>query len=131
MPSKYERTEDGLIKCPHCEYAREKMSTVTMHVRAKHAELVQKKVVQDVWECPCEGCSYSSDKKAGLRNHFVLHHLWNEMNELMKEEKGVKGIACVDCKKVFNSRAAFVYHVPGCLPKEIQELQEVKKGCCL
>jgi transposase len=130
MPSKYERTEDGLIKCPHCEYAREKMSTVTMHVRAKHAESVSKRVIQDSYDCPCEGCSYKSDKKAGLRNHFILNHLWCELNELLKEVKGA-GFECVDCKKQFKSRAAFVYHVPGCLPEDLRVLEEVQKGCCI
>lgn len=132
MPSKYARTDDGLIQCPHCDYAREKMSTVTMHVRAKHADKIpEKKPVQDFYECPCEGCSYKSDKKAGLRNHFIVNHLWNEMNELLKTD--VKGAACVcvDCKKEFKSRSAFVYHVPSCLPEDLLALEEVKKGCCL
>jgi hypothetical protein len=141
MPFTYLRTEEGHFRCPHCEFTKERQSTVHMHIRAKHMGAFKHKCQfcdyetstqqnlenhiankhVDVLERPaphvsCPSCdNYQCRTKGQLRSHYLLNHLSKEVNTLLTEKKTEKAWGCKVCSEAFKSKAAFVYHSVKCL----------------
>ena len=138
MPFTYLRTEDGHFRCPHCDFTKERQSTVHMHIRAKHMGAFKHKCEHceyetstqqnlenhiankhaDVLEKPaphvsCPLCdNYHCRTKAQLRSHYLLNHLSNQINTLLVK---TETWGCKVCSESFKSKAAFVYHCVKCL----------------
>lgn len=156
MVNTYERTADGKIKCPHCDYTRpvKNMSSVCMHIKAKHSGAFKHKCsdcnyetaikqnlenhilakhpetsdkAQKELNCPCTDCQYVTHKKGQLRSHYILKHMSKQLEDITgKTEDG--HLQCTHCGTLFPSKPAFVYHSINCFSNDIMENPEVRKG---
>jgi hypothetical protein len=156
MKNNYERTPEGNIKCPHCDYTKplKNMSSVCMHIKAKHSGAFKHKCEQCNYEtaikqnldnhvlarhpdttrpiikefkCSHQGCTYAANQKGQLRSHYILKHLTNEFAAIVgKTEDG--SIQCTHCNIAFPSKPAFIYHSVSCFPAEVLLVPEVRLG---
>ena len=124
MTFTYIKREDGLLQCPHCDYAKQNMSTVHMHIKAKHTDAP--KPVMKVLDLSCPCCDFTCKQMPQLRSHYVTQHLTTECNALLGEKN-----TCLACQMQFKSRAAFMYHTVKCLPADIKEDTIHAKGLCV
>ena len=146
----YERTANGDFKCPHCDFVKTNQSTVHMHIVAKHSGTYKHKCKDCNYETSikqtldnhiaarhpdrlkeapkefeCIECDFKSQKKAGLRSHYLLKHLTTEVTNILgKTEEG--HCQCTHCGTLFKSKPAFVYHTPGCLPVNVIRQKAVR-----
>ena len=130
MPFSYIKREDGLLQCPFCDYAKERMSTVHMHIKAKHTNEPKPVMKELDLGCPC--CAFTCKQVPQLRSHYVTQHLTSALNTLMGNTlpKGAN-LVCTECKVQFKSRAAFMYHCVKCLPESVKECAADRIGLCL
>lgn len=156
MKNNYERTPEGNIKCPHCDYTKplKNMSSVCMHIKAKHSGAFKHKcehcnyetaIKQNLdnhvlarhpdttrpiikeFKCSHQGCTYAANQKGQLRSHYILKHLTNEFAAILgKTEDG--SIQCTHCNIAFPSKPAFIYHSVSCFPAEVLLVPEVRLG---
>lgn len=153
MPFTYVRTEDGQYRCPHCDFTKERQSTVHMHIRAKHMGAFKHKCEYCDYETStpqilenhiankhperlnapapqvtCPTCkTYHCKTKAQLRSHVLLNHLTKEVHAML--EKTETSWNCKVCEVSFKSKAAFVYHSVKCLDPALCETH--KEGLSL
>jgi hypothetical protein len=156
MKNNYERTPEGNIKCPHCDYNKppKNMSSVCMHIKAKHSGAFKHKCehcdyetaikqnldnhilarhpntatpVAKEFKCPHLNCTYAANQKGQLRSHYILKHLTKELHGILgKTEDGA--IQCTDCSAIFPSKPAFIYHSVNCFPTTVLSVHEVRQG---
>jgi hypothetical protein len=153
MPFTYLRTEDGKFRCPHCDFTKERQSTVHMHIRAKHMGAFKHKCEHCDYETStqqnlenhmgnkhpeqlnkpaphvsCPSClTYQCRTKAQLRSHYLLNHLTKEVDAML--EKTETSWNCTTCKECFKSKAAFVYHSVKCLDPSLSEAHKEGLSC--
>lgn len=77
-----------------------------IHIAARHGQDTEK---TEIFECPVDGCNFSSHTWSNRRIHFLRKHCANEVSKIKDENN------CKVCNKTFNSSTAFYYHVAGCL----------------
>lgn len=140
---KYTKTTDGLSCCPHCNFTG-KVSTVSMHVRAKHSGAFKYKCEGCNYEastqqilnnhiaakhpdmleqkpkdlqCPDQSCNYSCRTKGQLRSHYLLKHCTDivKTNMSLTEESEIQ---CTCCGEAHASKPAYLYHLPKCVPAD-------------
>jgi hypothetical protein len=152
MPFEYLRTDDGKFRCPHCDFVKERQSTVHMHIRAKHMGAFKHKCEHCEYETStqqnlenhmlnkhaglmnqpaphvsCPACDdYQCRTKAQLRSHYLLNHLAKEVHDLL--DKKETSWNCKQCESVFKSKAAFVYHSVKCLHPSLCSLHKEGLG---
>lgn len=128
MPFTYIKRDDGLLQCPFCDYAKERMSTVHMHIKAKHTDEPKPKAKVLDLGCPC--CEFKCKQVPQLRSHYITQHLPNALNDLMGPTDKDQ-LTCTKCECQFKSRAAFMYHCVKCLPDSVKESACDRIGLCL
>ena len=69
---KYERAQDGMLKCPYCDCKKKNLSTISMHVAVNHASEMGKDV--NPHRCEYPNCSRSFPIKTRLQHHIKTHH---------------------------------------------------------
>ena len=156
MKNNYERTPEGNIKCPHCDYNKppKNMSSVCMHIKAKHSGAFKhkcehcnyetaikqnldnhiqarhpidpKRVIKE-FKCPHEGCEYAAIQKGQLRSHYILKHMTAALH-MITGKSDDNHIQCTHCGNPFPSKPAFIYHSVNCFPTELLSVNEVRKG---
>ncbi len=146
MPFQYIRTDEGDYQCPYCDYTKANQSTVHMHIKAKHSGTFKYKCEHCAYEslakqnlenhiqskhpttcqesnktitCPHEGCKFICRTKAQLRSHYLLKHLSDKINALLKKTETM--FQCIKCQDEFKSKSAFVYHCVNCLPETVAD----------
>jgi len=154
MKNNYERTPEGNIKCPHCDYNKppKNMSSVCMHIKAKHSGAFKHKcehcnyetaVKQNLdnhmlarhpiapaekeFKCPHAECTYAAKKKGQLRSHYIIKHLTKELHDISGKTED-NGIQCTCCGSAFPSKPAFIYHSVNCFQPETLAVPEVRVG---
>lgn len=125
MHMHYRARHEGTFKhkCKHCTYETSTKQNLDNHTAAKHPEHAEEKPKE--YTCPHANCAFKSLKKAGIRSHYLLRHLSDQIKKLMKTEET---ISCTCCKEEFKSKPAFIYHAVKCLPAEVKQNEEVKVG---
>lgn len=124
MHMHYKANHDGALKhkCKECTYETATKQTLDKHIMAKHPDKAEEK--PKLFECPT--CEFESLSKAGLRSHYLLRHLTKEVNKFFS--KTDNQISCTHCGTEFASKPAYVYHLVGCLPKEVLSKRDVREG---
>jgi len=69
---KYEKDENGLLKCPYCDCKKKNLSTISMHVSVNHASEMGKEV--NPHKCEYPNCGKSFPIKTRLVHHIKNHH---------------------------------------------------------
>lgn len=132
---KYEKDENGLLKCPYCDCKKKNLSTISMHVSVNHASEMGKELNPHKCDypncgktfpiktrlvhhinnhhkteslcCPFPNCEYTESKnKATLYTHYVRKH--------MNYEKLCSGTVCKNCNEDKNT--GIIYHLATCYP---------------
>ncbi len=132
---KYEKDENGLLKCPYCDCKKKNLSTISMHVSVNHASEMGKELNPHKCEypncdksfpiktrlvhhiknhheveslcCPFPDCEYTESKnKATLYTHYVRKH--------MNYETLCSGTVCNTCDTDKNT--GIIYHLATCHP---------------
>jgi hypothetical protein len=139
MAIQYTRNENGDFVCPHCAKVvpKDKQNTMhyhlkkhagdlphecetcgkkfsqkqslDLHIQVRHADTMDDDSDIQMFECPVQGCGYSSHTFANRRIHFLRIHCSKEVKKIRD------GNSCKQCQKDFNSASAFFYHVGNCL----------------
>jgi hypothetical protein len=65
------------------------------------------------FDCPHEGCVFSSSGKGNCRTHYMRVHMVKEVGELLERVENT--ITCKTCSDTFGSLGAFYYHSMGCV----------------
>jgi DNA-directed RNA polymerase subunit RPC12/RpoP len=156
MKNTYERTPEGNIKCPYCDYNKppKNMSSVCMHIKHKHSGAFKYKcnhcnfetaakqnldnhilarhpditrITVKEFECPHESCTYAANQKGQLRSHYILKHLTKELHTIMGKTEDNQ-LQCTHCSSIFPSKPAFIYHSVNCFQAEVLAVPEVRLG---
>lgn len=136
--SRYIRNEDGHFVCPTCGIVKEKQNTMYYHMKRHEKELphackfckkgfLQKQTLDlhikskhssttdKDYECPFDGCEFSSHTKGNCKIHFFRTHCSEELDELLLVDKDNEIISCIACDREFKSLGLFYYHCGDCL----------------
>lgn len=136
--SKYLRNDDGHFVCPTCGVVKEKQNTMYYHMKRHEKELpysckhckkgfLQKQTLDlhikskhsgstsREFECPVDGCDFSSHTKGNCKTHFFRTHCAEEVDELLIHNKEEGTIQCMACDTFFNSLGLFYYHCSKCI----------------
>jgi hypothetical protein len=143
MPGKrkYTKNEAGLYMCPECDFVTAKSSTLCMHLNRHDATrqnkckfcdkiFLQKQTLEkhlenfsgkgshpaldaERFDCPHEGCMFSSFGKGNCRTHYMRVHMVKEVTELLDRVEDT--ITCKTCSDTFGSLGSFYYHSVGCI----------------
>jgi predicted RNA-binding Zn-ribbon protein involved in translation (DUF1610 family) len=140
--SKYIRNEHGHFVCPTCGEVKEKQNTMyyhmekhkdalpfacryckkqflqkqtlDLHIRSKHIDTSSDTSSDTIlYDCPFDGCKFSSITKGNLRSHCFRIHFAKEAASLLSLADGK--IECTSCNKKFSSKGAFYYHCSDCI----------------
>ena len=141
----YQKDENGLFTCPHCDYKKSNQSTMhyhmkkhqeelthqcklckkgflqkqtlDLHMRSKHPEHTKTKG-EDAkkFKCPFDGCEFSSLTKGNCIIHCLRIHYREEMEEIMQVHDETKTITCTECDQEFHNSCSFYYHAKQCFP---------------
>lgn len=142
---KYTRNEDGEFVCPTCGVTKKNQNTMhyhmkkhegsmpfscryckkeflqkqtlDMHIRSKHPDAGSTSSESETteYECPFDGCKFSSMTKGNLRTHCLRTHFHEEAEDLLLQDEETKEIQCTACEHVFQSKGAFYYHCLKCI----------------
>lgn len=118
-----QKHKDALpFACRHCKKQFLQKQTLDLHIRSKHADSCSDTSSDtSVYECPFDGCQFSSMTKGNLRSHCLRVHFAEETTALLSTANDK--ISCTSCNKQFNSKGAFYYHCSDCItlsPKDIR-----------
>lgn len=145
MVFKYTKNEDGLFICPHCQETKKNQNTMhyhlkkhegsfphsckhcpkkflhknmlDLHISARHPETTKEK---NEFECPVDGCTFSSLTKANRIIHFMRMHFGKILEKNKCISKDSK-ISCKLCEKSFNNSTAFYYHASKCCAPSVDD----------
>jgi len=142
----YQKDENGLFTCPHCDYKKanqstmhyhmkkhaEKLSheckickkgflqkqTLDLHMRSKHPEQMKTREGVEVkkFKCPIDGCEFKSLTKGNCIIHCLRIHFQEEIKEIMEVNDDTKTITCTLCEQEFHNSCSFYYHMKECFP---------------
>jgi hypothetical protein len=155
MVYEYIKNEDGTFTCPHCNEVKKNQSTMHMHYRSRHDGAYKHKCKHCQYEtstkqsldkhtvakhpehakekpkpCACPSCEFTSLSKGGLRSHYLLRHLGDQVKKYLGKNDQDE-IQCTHCGTEFASKPAFIYHLGGCLPNDILSDKTHRLGLCL
>jgi transcription elongation factor Elf1 len=130
MHMHYRSRHDGAYKhkCKHCQYETSTKQSLDKHILAKHPEQAKEKPKPFV--CPEQGCTFHTLNKGGLRSHYLLRHMAEQVKKYFAKTQDDE-VQCSHCGSEFASKPAFIYHLAGCLPKDVIANESVRKGLCL
>ena len=116
---KYETNEaTGKLTCPYCsDYEALKQSTMSEHVRQKHAETAKRPIVVAV--CPHAECGRTFNNKSLLRNHLAskAHSLQSIQQDHKQDQQDHKQdqqpgtmFSCEKCDACFAKKGQLISH---------------------
>lgn len=113
---KYETNEaTGKLTCPYCsDYEALKQSTMSEHVRQKHAETAKRPIVVAV--CPHAECGRTFNNKSLLRNHLAskAHSLQDHKHDHKQDHKQDQQpgtmFSCEKCDACFAKKGQLISH---------------------
>ena len=119
---KYETNEaTGKLTCPYCsDYEALKQSTMSEHVRQKHAETAKRPIVVAV--CPHAECGRTFNNKSLLRNHLAskAHSLQSIQQDRKQDHKQdhkqdqqpgtMFSFSCEKCDACFAKKGQLISH---------------------
>jgi hypothetical protein len=145
----YVRSAEGLYICPECpEYSTPNQSTMCMHMNKHDATrqnkckwcdkiFVEKQTLEHHiermagkgghpaaakstgFECPFEGCAFTSPSKGNCRTHCMRVHVFKETAAILERTK--ESITCKTCSRPFDTLGAFYYHSIGCISLPVED----------
>ena len=102
------------------------------HMLAKHPKQAEAAEAEKSFRCPSGNCPYECRTKGQLRSHYLLKHMGSWVNKFFsKPSDSTLGCSCSSCGLQFQSKPAFLYHLPNCIPAEELANEEVERGLCI
>jgi hypothetical protein len=153
MTFTYQRDEQGLFVCPHCDYKKSNQSTMhyhlkkheeqlshicklckkgflqkqtlDLHIRSKHPELLKTPDAKK-YSCCFDNCTFSSLTKGNMVIHCIRIHFQEEMKDIMKTKENNE-LECEACRKEFYSSSSFYYHAFQCLSEKNEKRKRLQQ----
>jgi uncharacterized protein YlaI len=97
----------GKLMCPYCsDYEALKQSTMSEHVRQKHAKIANRPIVMAL--CPHAECGRTFNNKSLLRNHLAskAHFL----QEQEPQDQPITMFSCEKCNARFSKKGQLIVH---------------------
>lgn len=107
-------------KCKWCDKIFVEKQTLEHHLQrqAGKGDHPSVKTSSTAFECPFDGCSFSSSK-GNCRTHCMRVHVSKEANAILTRSK--EEISCKTCDRTFDTLGLFYYHCMGCISMPLND----------